>query len=81
MSNLVASLEASREATKFDNDDPIRRRRRQSPDSRNSNESVRNSFGERRNSSRNEVKTGSRPRMNQTISRQDNISISKYCLA
>ncbi len=67
---------ASREATKFDNDEPIRkRRRRQSPESRNSNESVRNSFGERRNLSRNEVKTGSRPRMNQTISRQDNTSI------
>ena len=45
-------------------------------ENRNDNESVRNNFGERRSSSRNEVKTGSRPRMNQTVSRGDNNSIS-----
>ena len=33
-----------------------------------------NNFGERRNLSRDEVKTGSRPRMNRTVSRQDNMS-------
>ena len=64
-----------------DNEEPIRRRRRQTPDDRNSNklerntnQSERNNFGERRNLSRNEVKTGSRPRMNRTVSRQNNNS-------
>ena len=33
-----------------------------------------NNFGERRNSSRDEVKIGSRPRMNRRVSRQDNTS-------
>ena len=63
------------EANEFANDEPIRRRRQTSQD-RKSNTSVRNNFGARRNVSRNEVKTGSRPRMNQTLSRQDNISSS-----
>ena len=62
------------EANEFGNDEPIRRR--QTSQDRKSNTSVRNNFGARRNVSRNEVKTGSRPRMNQTLSRQDNISSS-----
>ena len=64
---------SSREINQFENEDSVRRRR-QNTENRNDNESVRNNFGERRNSSRNEVKTGSRPRMNQTVSRQNNIS-------
>ena len=55
-----------------ENDEPLRRMK--NSQTRNSNESVRNKFGERRNLSRNEVKTGTRPRMNQTVSRQSNIS-------
>ncbi|MBO8203626.1 Ycf66 family protein [Prochlorococcus marinus] len=66
---------AAREVNQFENDEPIRRRRQNSED-RNSNEALRNKFGERRSTSRNEVKTGSRPRRNQTISRQANISSS-----
>ena len=41
---------------------------------KNINQSEGSNFGERRNLSRNEVKTGSRPRMNRTVSRQDNNS-------
>ncbi len=63
---------STREANQFENDDPIRRR--QTIVDGNSNQSGRNNFGERRNLSRNEVKTGSRPRMNRTVSRKDNIS-------
>ena len=66
------SRPSSREADQFDNEEP--RRRRQSPGDRNTNQSERTNFGERRNLSRNEVKTGSRPRMNRTVSRRDNIS-------
>ncbi|MBO8229231.1 hypothetical protein CU313_00300 [Prochlorococcus marinus str. MU1404] len=65
------SRPSTREADQFDNDEPIRRRRRQTSAS---NQSEGNNFGERRNLSRNEVKTGSRPRMNRTVSRQDDIS-------
>ncbi len=64
---------STRQADQFENEEPIRRRR-QTPDDRNTNQSERNNFGERRNLSRNEVKTGSRPRMNRPVSRQDNIS-------
>jgi len=67
------SRPSAREADQFENGDPIRRRR-QTPDDRNTNKLERNNFGERRNLTRNEVKTGSRPRMNRTVSRQDNIS-------
>ena len=63
---------SSRELNQFKNDEPIRRR--QTSEDRDSKESVRNNFGERRNSSRNEVKTGSRPSINRKVSRQDNIS-------
>ncbi len=69
------SRSSRREVNQFENDEPIRTRR-QVPDDRNTNQSERNNFGERRNLSRNEVKTGSRPRMNRTVSRQDNISTS-----
>ncbi len=62
-----------RESNQFENDEPIRRRR-QPLEERNINQSERNTFGERRKLSRDEVKTGSRPRMNRTVSRQDNIS-------
>ena len=71
------SRSSSREINQFENEEPSRRRRRrQMPEDGNSNESVRNNFGERRNLSRNEVKSGSRPRMNQAVSRKDNISSS-----
>ena len=66
------SRSSKREINQFENEEPIRRR--QAPDDRNVNPSERNNFGDRRNLSRNEVKTGSRPRMNRTVSRQDNIS-------
>ncbi len=69
------SRPSTREINQFENEEPIRRRRQNAKD-RNSNQSVRNNFGERRNLSRDEVKTGSRPRMNRTVSRQDNISTS-----
>ena len=64
---------STREVDQFDNEEPIRRRRQTLGD-RNTNKSESTNFGERRNLSRNEVKTGSRPRMNRTVSRQDNIS-------
>jgi len=64
------SRSSTREANQFENDEPIRRN---NPIDRNSNQSVRNNFGERRNLSRKEVKTGSRPRMNRTVSRQENV--------
>jgi len=66
---------STREANQFENEEPIRRRR-PTPQDKNSNQAEGNNFGERRNLSRNEVKTGSRPRMNRTVSRQDNISLS-----
>jgi len=68
------SRSSTREANQFENEEPIRRRRRQTPVDKNSNQSEGNNFGERRNLSRNEIKTGSRPRMNRTTTRQDNIS-------
>ena len=67
------SRSATRGTSQFENDEPIRRRRQTSED-RNSKQPETNNFGERRNLSRDEVKTGSRPRMNRTVSRQDNIS-------
>ena len=69
------SRPSGREISQFDNDEPIRRRRQTSED-RNSNQSATNNFGERRNLSRDEVKTGSRPRINRTVSRANNISTS-----
>jgi len=68
------SRPSTREANQFENEEPIRRRRRQTPEDKNSNQTEANNFGERRNLSRDEVKTGSRPRRNRTVSRQDNIS-------
>ena len=65
---------SSREVNKFQNG-VSNERRRQTFDDRNSNESGRNKFGERRVSS-NEIKIGSRPKRNQTSSRQENISTS-----
>ncbi len=65
---------STREANQFDNEEPIRRRRRQTSEDKNRSQAEGNKFGERRNLSRDEVKTGSRPRMNRTVSRQDNIS-------
>jgi len=67
------SRSSTREVNKFENDEPSRRRRRQPPEDKNNSQAEANNFGERRNLSRNEVKTGSRPRMNRTVSRQDNI--------
>jgi len=67
------SRPSAREISRFENDEPIRRRRQTSED-RSSKQPETNNFGERRNLSRDEVKTGSRPRMNRTVSRRDNIS-------
>ncbi len=67
------SRPSTRDISQVENDEPIRRRRQTSED-RNSNQSAKNNFGVRRNLSRDQVKTGSRPRMNRTISSQDNIS-------
>ena len=80
VSRVIPSAAASRSRpstrpvnqNQFKNDEPLRRRR-QTLEDRNSNQSERNNFGDRRNLSRNQVKTGSRPRMNRTVSRQDNI--------
>ena len=69
------SRPSTREISQFENDEPIRRRRQTSED-RVSKQPETNNFGERRNLTRDEVKTGSRPRMNRTVSRQDNISAS-----
>ena len=66
------SRPSTREISQFENDEPIRRRRQTSED-RNSKQPETNNFGERRNLSRDEVKTGSRPRMNRTVSGRDNI--------
>ena len=63
---------SSREGNQFENQDS--RRRRSIPE--DSNESLSNTFGERRNSSRNEVKRGSRPRVNQEVSRKSRTSSS-----
>ncbi|KGF98834.1 hypothetical protein EU96_0142 [Prochlorococcus marinus str. MIT 9302] len=79
VSRAIPSAAASRgrstirEANQFKNDE-VRRRRRQTPEDRNSNQSEINNFGERRNLSRNEVKKGSRPRINRSVSRKDNTS-------
>ena len=76
VSRIIPSAAASRSRpstrgiNQFENEEPVRRRR-QTAEDRNSNQPVRNNFGERRNLSRDEVKTGSRPRMNRTVSRQD----------
>ncbi len=77
VSRAIPSAAASRtrlstnEISQFENDEPIRRRRQTSED-RNSKQLETNNFGERRNLSRDEAKTGSRPRMNRTVSRRDN---------
>jgi len=63
---------SSRKMNQYENEEPIRRRTRS--EERIGNESIRNNFGERRISSRNEVKRGSRPKANQEISRQQNSS-------
>merc|ERR1711991_387930 len=67
------SRPSTREISQFENDEPTRRRRQTSED-RNSKRPETNNFGERRNLSRDEVKTGSRPRMNRSVSRKNNIS-------
>ena len=79
VSRAIPSAAASRNRpsireNQFENDEPIRRR--QTSEDRTRNQSERNNFGDRRNLSRNEVKTGSRPRMNRTVSRQDVTSTS-----
>jgi len=67
------SRPSTREISQFENDEPLRRRRQTSED-RNRKQPETNNFGERRNLSRDEVKTGSRPTMNRTVSRRDNTS-------
>ncbi len=79
VSRAIPSAAASRNRpstreNQFENEEPIRRR--QTTEDRTRNQSERNNFGDRRNLSRNEVKTGSRPRMNRTVSRQDVMSTS-----
>ena len=71
-SAVSRSRPSSREVNRFERDEL--RSRRTTPENRNGSDSVRNNFGERRNLSRNEVKTGSRPRRNREVLRQDNIS-------
>jgi len=61
-----------REINQFENEEPIRRRSK--PEDRIGNQSIRNNFGERRASSRSETKRGSRPRINQEVSKQVNSS-------
>ena len=78
VSRAIPSAAASRGRTstreiQFENDEPLRRRR-QTSEGRNRKQSETNNFGERRNLSRDEVKTGSRPTMNRTVSRRDNTS-------
>jgi len=83
VSRAIPSAAASRsrpstremEISQFENDESIRRRR-QTFEDRNSKQPETNSFGERRNLSRDEVKTGSRPRMNRKVSSRDNVSAS-----
>jgi len=77
VSRAIPSTAASRSRpiSQFENDEPVRRRRQTSED-RNRKQPETNNFGERRNLSRDEIKTGSRPRMNRAVSRQDNISPS-----
>ena len=60
---------SSRDVNQFENEEPRRRRR---PNSENTvaNDSPRNNFGERRRVSGNEVKRGSRPRVNQEVLRK-----------
>ena len=60
---------AFREPDQFDNDEPKRRRNRS--EGKSTSESRRESFGERR-ASRREIKRGSRPLVNQEVSRQSN---------
>ena len=59
---------SSREGDKFDNDGSMDSSNRF--DDRFSNQSIRNKFGERRNTTRSEVKRGSRPQVNQEVSRR-----------
>ena len=73
-SAVSRSRSSLREESRFENE--VSRRRRDTPEDANNNISGRNNFGERRNLSRNEIKTGSRPRMNQRVSRQENLSSS-----
>jgi len=69
------SRSSTRNINQFENEEPIRRRRRrQTPEDKNNLQAEGNNFGERRNLSRNEVKTGSRPRMNRTVSTPDDSS-------
>ncbi len=80
VSRAIPSAAASRSRpstriSQFENDEPIRRRRQTSED-RDRKKPETNNFGERRNLSRDEVKTGSRPRMNRRVSSQDNSSPS-----
>ena len=64
---------SSRDANEFETDEP--RRRRISLEEKD-NDEIRNDFGQRRSSSRNEMKRGSRPRANQEVSRKSNTSSS-----
>ena len=59
---------SSRDLNKFEDEEP--RRGRSRPTERTDNDSIRNNFGDRRSSSRNDLKRGSRPRINQEVSRQ-----------
>ena len=67
--------QSTREVNQLENEEPLRRRRRQAQENKNGSQVEGNKFGERRNLSRNEVRSGSRPRVNRTVSREDNISI------
>ena len=68
---------STRESSKFQNDALRRRRSSISQESESlDNETTNNKFGERRGSSRNQTRRGSRPRINQEVSRQSSSSPS-----
>ena len=70
-SAVSRSRPSLREKDQFKNDELSTRRKTPKVSSNSGTE--RNNFGERRNLSRSEVRTGSRPRINETVSRQNNI--------
>ena len=63
---------SSREVNRFENEEP--RKRRSSFEDRTGNDPIRNNFGERRSESGNEVRRGSRPKANKSVSRESNRS-------
>ena len=67
---------STQESSQFENDNQRRRRRSSVPKERLDKETMSNSFGERRSSSSNQARRGSRPTINQEVSRQASSSPS-----